>query len=140
MLESLEDRLTPAVFNPLAGVPDGNPISLRRVITQANTNGEDNTINLQAGHYLLTLRSTSGHRSDGSSGNLGLTSTGHTIVFQGLGADVTVIDANSIDRAFEVLQGVTVVFRDLSIVNGQALDAGIQGQQPSNTDAFAPPS
>jgi hypothetical protein len=131
LLEVLEDRLAPATFNPLPNVADstmGN--TLRADIIQANGNGQDNVINLQAGLYQLSIANTNGHESAAAQGDLNLTSAGHTIVFQGAGIDNTFIDANRIDRAFQILAGVTAVFRDLTIRDGLATDDGTPGSAP----------
>ncbi len=54
-LESMEIRVTPAVFNVVAATTDGAAGSLRDAINQADSNGDaDNQINLAAGSYSLT--------------------------------------------------------------------------------------
>jgi hypothetical protein len=137
LLEALEDRLAPAVFNPLPNLLDsttGN--TLRAAVIAANGNGQDNTINLGVGVYGLSITNTNGHENAAAQGDLNLTAAGHTLVIQGAGPDATVINANSIDRVFQVLSGVTVVFRDLSIVNGIARDNGTAGAAPYSTDSL----
>jgi hypothetical protein len=138
LLEALEDRLAPAVFNPLAATPDGTANgSLRADIITADSNNQDNVINLQAGRYTLTIpNGAGGHEGAAMKGDLNLTAAGHTLVIQGAGPDVTVIDANFIDRAFQVSAGVTVVFRNLSIIHGKAQDDGTTGALPGTTDAL----
>jgi hypothetical protein len=129
----LENRLVPAVFNPLPTTPDGALGSLRADIIAANGNGQDNTINLQAGHYLLTLANSFGQENAAASGDLDLTSVGHTITIQGAGSDVTVVDAGGIDRVFQVIGNVTVVFSNLTITGGRAVDDGMAGTMPFNS-------
>jgi hypothetical protein len=52
VVEALEARCAPAVFNPL---PDADAASLRDAIAQADSNGDvSNTIMLAAGEYELT--------------------------------------------------------------------------------------
>jgi hypothetical protein len=132
-LEALEDRRVPAVFNPLPSAPDGAPGSLRADIIAANSNGQDNTIILQQGHYLLTLPNTAGQENAAATGDLDLTAVGHTITIQGAGTDVTVVDAGGIDRVFQVSgNSVSVVFRNLTITGGRAMDDGTAGA-PSDT-------
>jgi hypothetical protein len=126
-LEALEDRRVPAVINPLPSTPDGAPGSLRADIIAANSNGQDNTIILQQGHYLLTLPNTAGQENAAATGDLDLTSGGHTITIQGVGADATVVDAGGIDRVFQVIGNVTVVFSNLTITGGRATDDGTAG-------------
>jgi hypothetical protein len=137
LVEALEDRLAPAVFNPQP-LPDsttGN--TLRAAVIAADGNGQDNTIDLQAGLYKLTIKNANDQHENASlTGDLNLTAAGHTLVIQGAGPDVTVIDANSIDRAFQVSTGVTVVFRNLSIINGVAQDDGSLNAKAGTTDAL----
>jgi hypothetical protein len=140
-LEALEDRRVPVVFNPLPSTPDGAPGSLRADIIAANANGQDNTINLQQGHYLLTLPNTAGQEDAAATGDLDLTSGGHTITIQGAGAGLTVIDALGIDRVFQVVGNfqntgnVTAIFSNLTITGGRATDDGTAG-----VAQFTPPS
>jgi hypothetical protein len=61
---------------------------------------------------------------------------GHTLVIQGAGPSQTIIDAGTLDRAFEVFSNVTVIFRNLSIVNGQAVEDGTDGATNATSDAF----
>jgi hypothetical protein len=135
-LEALEDRRVPAVFNPLPSIPDGAPGSLRYDIITANHNGQDNIINLQPGHYLLTIPNTAGEENAAATGDLDLTSIGHTITIQGAGSDVTVVDAGGIDRVFQVIGDVTVEFRNLTITGGRAVDNGTTGSPYSSLDAL----
>jgi Ca2+-binding RTX toxin-like protein len=59
-----------------------------------------------------------GEASDGS-GDLDITDDTGGLTIIGLGDDgETIIDANGIDRAFQVLTGVSVTFRDLAITGG----------------------
>ena len=54
-LEQLEDRVTPAQFNPLPSLADGASLSLRDAIVQSDGNSDaSNTIILSAGTYSLT--------------------------------------------------------------------------------------
>jgi hypothetical protein len=132
--EALETRLTPAAFNPLPGAADGAAGSLRAAVIAANGNGQDNTINLQAGQYNLSLANTT-QENAAATGDLDLTGAGHTITFQGAGSDVTVIAGDSIDRVFQVFANVTVVFRGLTITGGLASDDGTAGTASGGSDA-----
>src|SRR5262249_3389564 len=127
LLEGLEDRRVPATFSPMASAADGTANSLRAAIIAANTNGQDNTINLQAGTYLLTLPNTTGQENAAATGDLDLTSGGHTITIQGAGTAATVIDGNNLDRVFQVMGNVTAVFRNLTIQKGLTRDDGTPG-------------
>ena len=129
-LESLEDRQLLAVFTPQANAADGSPKSLRAAIIQANSNGQDNTIELQAGVYQLTIANTIGQDNGAAQGDLDLTGAGHTITIQGAGSNRTRIDGGSIDRIFKIYPGVTAIIRDLTIARGLALDPGPSGAVP----------
>jgi hypothetical protein len=124
-LEHLEDRCLPAILQPttlLDGIGIG---SLRDAIVQANSNGQNNTIILSAGTYQLSV---AGRNETASlTGDLDLTAAGFTEIIRGAGAGVTVIDANSIDRAFQVIGNVHVIFKQLSIEGGLATDSGSVG-------------
>jgi hypothetical protein len=135
-VELFEDRLVPAVLTPSPNVADGQPGSLRDAVQTADENLQDNTINLQAGVYQLSLVNTAGHESKADQGDLNLYPAGHTITIQGAGAGVTIIDGGAIDRVFQVESGVTVVLRDLTIRNGKAQDAGNDGDQPGAVPGF----
>jgi hypothetical protein len=134
MVQALEDRTAPVVFQPLAAAPDGSPGSLRADVIQANANHLDNTIFLQAATYNLTLANSAGRENTAAQGALALTGAGHTITFVGRGA-ATVISANHLDRVFQVLPGVRVVFRNLTITGGLARDDGTAGVLPDTTYA-----
>jgi hypothetical protein len=134
-VEALEDRRVPAVFNPLPNIPDGAPGSLRADIIASNLDGQDNTLILSPGHYLLTLPNTAGQENAGATGDLDITAVGHTITIEGAGADVTVVDAGGIDRVFQILTTVNVIFRNLTITVGRAVDNGAAGATSSSTQA-----
>jgi hypothetical protein len=134
-IEALEDRRVPAVFNPLPTAADGAASSLRAAVIAANTNGQDNSINLQTGTYMLTIANTSGQENAAAQGDLDLTGAGHTVVIQGAGTTATVVDGGNLDRVFQVFPGVTVLFRNLTIQGGLARDDGTPGTPPTPTVA-----
>jgi hypothetical protein len=134
-LEPLEDRFLPTVLNPLPGTPDGAAGSLRVAIIAANSNGQDDVIQLQAGLYSLTVGNQNGHENGALRGDLGVTEAGHVLTIQGVDASATFIDVNNIDRAFQVLPSVTLVLRNLTIINGYAKDDGTSGALPYKTDS-----
>jgi hypothetical protein len=75
-VEQLEDRCLPAVITPTT-FNDGLGIgSLRDAIIQANSNAQNNAIDLAAGTYNLSL--TGRGETAGKSGDLDLTATGFT--------------------------------------------------------------
>jgi uncharacterized repeat protein (TIGR01451 family)/CSLREA domain-containing protein len=71
--------------------------TLRAAIQEANAFGGTNTITLPAGTYTLTL--TGQDEDAAATGDLDITSD---ITINGAGASTTIIDANGIDRVFDV--------------------------------------
>jgi hypothetical protein len=123
--EQLEDRTTPATLTPTT-FADGVGIgSLRDAVLQANSNGQNNTIMLSAGNYLLSVAGRS--ESAGNTGDLNLTATGFTETIQGAGASASIVNASQIDRVFQIMPNVTVVLNNLTITGGLATDAGSVG-------------
>jgi hypothetical protein len=96
--------------------------SLRDAVIQANASSGTDRILLGANTYQLTL---SGQDDLAQVGDLDITRSGGTLTIQGAGAASTIIDANMIDRAFEITNGGTVIFKDLTIRHGLATDSGI---------------
>jgi CSLREA domain-containing protein len=101
--------------------------SLREAIIAANTDtavdacpagsGAD-TINLPAGTYLLTLV---GFDTGGLLGDLNITAD---LTLIGSGAGVTTIDANGIDRVFDIISGGAVAISRVTISGGNTTAAG----------------
>ncbi|HZT57022.1 MAG TPA: choice-of-anchor Q domain-containing protein [Pyrinomonadaceae bacterium] len=123
--------------------------SLRGAIIAANADaGSDPVIiNLQPGTtYNLTLANAT-QENAAATGDLDITTTAHTVTIAGGGSSgpgATVIDAaglntgGSHDRAFQITgSGVTVIFQDLIIRNGEAADDGTSGAStnPSSQNA-----
>jgi hypothetical protein len=130
-VESLEDRRVPATFSLSPLTADGAPGSLRDAIIQANANGQDDTINLQAGVYQLTVANTVESENAARQGDLDLTETGHSVTIQGADAATTAIDGGALDRVFQVFGGVIVTLRNLTVRHGLAHDSGIALGVPS---------
>ena len=118
-----------------ACTPAANDCSLRGAIINANSDpGVDPiVINLQpATTYSLTLPNAT-QENAAATGDLDITTTFHSVTILG-GGPSTVIDAAGLtsgsmhDRAFQITgSGVTVIFQDLTIRNGQAADDGSSG-------------
>ena len=139
-VEYLEDRVVPAVFNPIPAAIDeainsDAKLSLREAIIAANKNGANDTINLKTGTYTLSAVNTAGQENGALQGDLDISNdpttnskthvvTSHTLTIVGKGAGVTFIDAAGIDRVFQIAPGSTVVFRNLTIKGGLATDDG----------------
>jgi hypothetical protein len=93
--------------------------SLRAAITAANSNNEDDTINLPAGTYFL---SGEANEDANASGDLDI-NTSHSITIIGEGEAATFIDGNQIDRVLHILKG-TVSISGVTIKNGKASNSG----------------
>jgi hypothetical protein len=108
---------------------------LRGAIIAANADlsADPVVINLQAGTtYSLTIPNAT-QENAAATGDLDITTTLHSVTIAG-GGPSTVIDAagltsgNMHDRAFQITgSGITVIFQDLTIRNGQAADDGSSG-------------
>ena len=109
-------------FNPAPGTADGAPGSLRDAISQANGNGQDDTITLAAGTYSLSLAG-SGEDAN-ASGDLDLTEAGFSLTIVGAGSNQTFIDQGTADRVIHAFAGVTVIFRALTIRGGNGVAQG----------------
>lgn len=135
--EGLEGRILLAAFNPLPSAVDGSPGSLRSAIIIANSNNQDDTINLSAGTYTLSVvNGVAGQENAAARGDLDLTERNTTITIVGAGNSQTIIDGGAIDRVFQVFPDVTVIFRDVTITNGRARDDGTVGVGPDETEAM----
>jgi hypothetical protein len=120
-------------FSPAPSAVDGSANSLRAAVIAANASGQDCTIQLVAGTYTLTIENTNGQENHAAQGDLDITDSGHTVTIQGKGAGVSIVNANGIDRAFQVLGGANAVFSNLTIEGGIARDNGSAGILPGTT-------
>jgi hypothetical protein len=127
-VEQLDDRIVPHTYNPSPDgvVSDGDPNSLRDVITQANSINDSNIIiNLAADStYTLTVDNTGGQENNNSEGDLDIqdlagVAGGKTYTFVGVGGNRVPIQQTVMDRVFQIIgPGVTVDFRNVFIVGG----------------------
>ncbi len=122
--------------------PDPNHCTLRQALTSANTGditGSDcvvgstdpdvaDEIDIPAGTY--TLSGAQGEDAN-AGGDLDVT---QRVIFHGAGAGATIIDANHVDRAIDVIDvatngdpSVDVTVNDLTIENGNATGATADG-------------
>jgi hypothetical protein len=140
-VEPLEDRSVPATITPTTFADGGlGSGSLRDAVLQFNADSgtEDDTIQLLAGTYTLTIKNAGGvHETAGLTGDLNLTSANHHWIIQGAGPS-TIIDASQLqDRVFQIVKsGTQVVFQDLVIQGGLAQENGGDGVHQGSTDAL----
>ncbi|NUQ65406.1 MAG: hypothetical protein HUU20_23305 [Pirellulales bacterium] len=132
-LEPLEDRHLLAVIAPSV-FGDTGPGSLREAILRANADASPDVIELRPGTYTLSIANTAGQENLAAQGDLDIT---QPVTIRGMGAvpGATVIDARGIDRVFQVFEGATVVFENLTIQGGLAKDNGEAGVRMGETAA-----
>lgn len=136
-VQPLEDRTLLSTITPIVSAPDGSAGSLRDAIHQANSNAEDDVIQLAAGAWEIRIANVLGaQENENLTGDLDLTEAGQTIIFEGAGPGETIIDASSLDRAFHLSGNVTAVFRNLTIRRGFARDNGFDGTLPDERTAL----
>ena len=130
-LEALEQRILLSTFDvtKTADTADGScsltDCSLREAIIAANVNGTgQDTINVPAGIYTLTIANTSGDEDSAAEGDLDINSN---LILDGVGAGSTIIQAGAsaaagIDRVFhvdaDVTAAITVSLEDITVQHG----------------------
>jgi hypothetical protein len=114
-----------AAYFQVSTVEDNVPGSLRMAVTTANTNGEDDTLYLPAGVYVL---SGTPDEDGNTGGDLDIDTPGK-ISITGAGKDITFIDGNYIDRVMDILKG-SVSITEVTIRKGRA-PAGAKGNYPN---------
>lgn len=103
------------------GSCDASDCSLREAIIAANGNGQNNTIELGSGIYILSL-TTGG--SGPEYGDLDVTS-GYALTITGNGPENTTIDADGIDRVLDLYSAAnTMVISGVTIYGGVTTGAG----------------
>ena len=91
--------------------------TLRAAVQEANALEGADTITIPAGEYNLTMEGAG--EEDTLSGDLDITDT---VTITGAGMGKTVIDANELDRAFQVFASLDL--SELTIINGFASPGG----------------
>jgi hypothetical protein len=144
-VERLEDRCVPTTVTPTTFADGGlGSGSLRDAVLQfnADSGGDDDTIQLLAGTYALTIQNPGGvHETGGLTGDLNLTQASHRWIIQGAGSSgdqATIIDADQLqDRVFQVVNpGLQVVFEHLILQGGLAQENGADGGGAGQSDAL----
>ncbi len=127
-LEALEARQLLAVFAVDTFddvIADDGLVSLREAIQEANTTAGNDTINLPAGTYNLTI---SGADEDAAAtGDLDVDDATGVTSIEGEGAATTIINASGLsDRVFDVRPGASLGIGGVTVTGGSAADgAGI---------------
>jgi len=101
---------------------DGLSGTLRAAIIATNHGTNTLPISLGIGTYTLSL--TSGAQNE-QYGDLNITSN---ITIRGMGAEQTTIDAQSTDRLFHIMPGVTVTLENMRLEGGDATQGGSNGK------------
>lgn len=117
VVDSTVDAVDGSIGDGRCAAADGS-CTLRAAVNEANDTASRDTIVLPAGRYVLTIPPDE-IGSTSLSGDLDLSAS---IKIVGAGADVTIIDANRLDRAFHVFHRaggrVQAELRGVSVVNG----------------------
>jgi hypothetical protein len=136
-LEKLEQRLVLSAFTPQLGDFGVESHNLREAIQQANSNGEDDIIHLSAGLWQQNVvNGPGGQENEAATGDYDLTEANQTIIIEGQGVGVTIVDGKQLDRLFHVHSDVTAIFRNLTLTNAQAYDNGFTGTLPDERPAM----
>ena len=96
----------------------GAVCTLRAAIQESNALAGADTVTVPAGTYTLTIGGT--FENAAATGDLDITDD---IVINGNAVSATIIDANAIDRGFEIL-GASATFSNLTIRNGNSAGNG----------------
>jgi hypothetical protein len=105
--------------------PDGcgaTDCSLREAVLDAEASAGADTIIVPAGIYTLTRATPSGATDDGTTGDLDINSA---LTITGEGSKRTVIDANDIDRVFDLTENANAYIARMSVQNGSGQTSGV---------------
>ena len=112
-----------ADFNPGDGIcsdaNSGGQCSLRAAIMEANAWTGPDTITVPAGTYTLSIPGTGENAS--ATGDLDITGD---LTINGAGASATIVNANGIDRVFNVLSNASATFNGIKITGGSIGGSG----------------
>ena len=124
--ELLEDRtlLSSITVDTTTDVIDAGDglTSLREAIIAANALAGDDTIILGSGVFTLSIAGTG--ESAAATGDLDITDTSGSLTIVGAGAGMTVIDANGIDRVFQVFASTVLDISGVTITGGNVVGSG----------------
>jgi hypothetical protein len=112
------DGTTTSIVALLANPGADGKISLREAIIAANSTSGADSISLPAGTYLLTIPGSG--ENNCLQGDLDIKDD---LTIIGAGADSTIVDANGLDRAFDIESGASLI-RGLTIRGGSSKEGG----------------
>ena len=90
--------------------------SLREAVIAANAAAGADVIALPAGTLTLSIAGVAEQAA--ATGDLDILAAGGTVTVRGAGVAATTIDANQVDRVFEVLAGARLELADLTVSDG----------------------
>jgi uncharacterized repeat protein (TIGR01451 family)/CSLREA domain-containing protein len=113
---------TVAVDPAVSCVDSSGDCSLRSAIQRANVIGGTNTITLAANStYKITIDPITAMTDDDSAGDFNI-ENGDTLTINGAGFGSTTIDANDLDRAFEIDSQSSLTLTGVTVKNGLPLN------------------
>ena len=121
VVNTFDDTTDASLGDGIAADAAGN-CSLRAAVMESNSSPGDNTIILGPGTYDLSL--TGPYEYYARRGDLNVRDTTGSLTIVGAGKDQTTIDANQIDRVFDVRSGATLELVGLTATGGGAVDRG----------------
>jgi hypothetical protein len=123
-LETLEDRLAPAVFNVNSTLdilaPPGPLVTLRSAIEAANLTAGSNTINLTVpGTYKITIPGAG--EDNNATGDFDIIprpfgTANSSLLIQNTSGGTVIIDGNQLDRVFDINPGVSTTKSSVTMV------------------------
>lgn len=122
--DGVNQRFTLTPGGDIDPTQPGNQVSLRSALQSANSHQGNDFIYLPAGDFNLTRHGM--YEDYAATGDLDVRDN---VTIIGQGPWQTIIDARDIDRVFQVLPGVSLVLRDLTVTNGDdSFGAGIYNE------------
>lgn len=132
-VNTTNDTIDDDIGDGLCADASGN-CSLRAAVQEAGTVPGNDTITLSATTYTLSRANADGDEDFATTGDLDILDTNGTITINGAGVSSTIIDANDIDRVFEVATNAALTLTNLKVTGG--LLGAASGAGISNSGAL----
>jgi hypothetical protein len=100
----------------------GDGVSLREAILATNSTPGADVVNLPSGTYVFAIAGRG--ENAGTTGDLDIDDA---LTIVGAGSGLSTIDANGLDRVFEVRPGVAVTLSDITLRGGMTPSSGLGG-------------